>query len=281
MALTFSPIIPARRKVHSEGFSYFNLNERDFEGSADPVLNVDHFRMSERPFPARPLAGFVAVTAVLENSSGGFVGRDHLGLHAQIDPGGLYGLVAGSGMIAEESPNAGKICEGIHVSLNLSSKLKRQPPRSFTLEPKQVKEWKPNPQIRGRVFLGKLAGAESSVSLPAPISFFEFFSKPKMSVSPRVLAESGGIVYVMSGKIRVSSGDKVISVEAMNAIGFANEEKDVELFIEALDESHFIFITGRSCREPIVTHGGFVMNTQAEIADAIKRYQSGEMGKLV
>lgn len=280
MSLTFSTAVPARRKVHSDGFSYLNLSANHFAGLADPVLNLDHFRMSERAFPPRPLAGFAAVTAVLENSEGGFVGRDHLGMNARVMPGGFYGLVSGSGMIAEESPFSGTICEGIHVSINLAATDKKNPPRSFTLEPNQVKEWKPNPALRGRVFLGKLAGAESPVSLPTPFSFFEFSMRPKMSASPRVLSEFGGLVYLLRGKLRLTSGDEVTGLEATQAIAFSNPEKDQELFIESLEESHFVFLAGRACREPVVTLGGFVMNTQSEISDAIARFQSGEMGKL-
>lgn len=280
MALTLSPVIPARRKVHSDGFSYLNLNAGGFGGLADPVLNLDHFRMSERPFPPRPIAGFAAITAVFERSEGGFVGRDHLGMHARILPGGCYGLVSGSGMIAEETPFPGTTCEGIHISVNLQSAAKRAPPRSFALEPNQVKEWKPNPALRARVYLGKLAGVESAVALPAPFSFFEFMMRPMMSASPRVLAESGGLVYVLRGKIRLTTGDDVVALESAQAIAFANPEKDQELFVETLEESHFIFLAGRACREPVVSHGAFVMNTAAEIADAIARYQSGKMGKL-
>jgi redox-sensitive bicupin YhaK (pirin superfamily) len=280
MGLTLSSIIPARRKVHSDGFSYFNLNGNAFGGVVDPILNLDHFRMSERPFPPRPLAGFAAVTVVLEGSPGGFVGRDNLGLHARIGPGGFYGLISGTGMIAEETPYAGSVCEGIHVSINLAAKEKRRPPRSFALEPNQVKEWKPNPQIRGRVYLGRLAGAESSAALPAPFSFFEFHSRARMSVRPRVLAESGGLVYVLSGRIRLSAGDEIVDLEAMHAIGFGSPEKDQELLLESLEDAHFFFLSGRSCREPEVTHGGFVMNTSDEIAETIRRYQSGGMGTL-
>lgn len=281
MALTFSPIVPARRKVHSDGFSYLNFSASAFgAGFLDPILNLDHFRMSERPFPPRPLAGFAAVTAVLETSPGGFVGRDHLGLRARVGPGGLYGLVSGSGMIAEEMPYPGTTCEGIHVSINLPVRSKRESPRSFVLEPAQVKEWKPNPQIRGRVYVGKLAGAESPALLPIPCSFFEFHARAKMSVTPRVLAESGGLVYLLSGKLRLSAGDEIVGLDALQAIGFANGEKDSEILVEAIEESHFFFVSGRACREPVVTHGGFVMSSAAEIADAIARYQGGKMGSL-
>lgn len=280
MPLSFSPIITARRKVHSDGFSFFNLNERFFGGMIDPILNLDHFRMSERPFPPRPLAGFSAVTTVFESSRGGFLARDHLGLNAQVLPGGLYGLVSGSGMIAEETPNAGEVCEGIHISINLLGKDKKLPPRSFTLEPSQVREWKPNPQLRGRALLGRIAGAESPVSLPSHFSFFEFEMKPKMSVTPRVLSKSGGMVYVIRGKVRLSSGDEVVPLEAGQAVGFSSDDKDLEVFIESLDDAHFFFLSGKRCGEPKIMHGSFVMNTPVEIADAIRRFQVGEMGKL-
>lgn len=280
MALQFSPIITARRKVHSDGFSFFNLNERFYGGLIDPILNIDHFRMSERPFPARPLAGFTAVTSVFETSEGGFVARDHLGLNATIGPGGLYGLVSGSGMIAEETPMPGMTCEGIHISINLPAKHKKRAPESFFQTPGQVKEWKPNPQLKARVLLGKIAGVQSDVKLPDPFTLLEFQMRPKMSANPRVLSTSGGMIYVLRGKVRVSAGDEVNTLDAYQSIGFQSEERDVELFIESLEDAHFFFFSGKSCKEPMITHGPFVMNTQDEIADAIQRYQSGEMGKL-
>lgn len=280
MSLQFSPIITARRKVHSDGFSFFNLNERFYGGLIDPILNIDHFRMSERPFPARPLAGFSAVTCVLETSEGGFIARDHLGLHATIAPGGFYGLVSGSGMTAEETPTPGMTCEGIHVSINLPARQKKRAPESFSQTPEQVKEWTPNPQLKARVLLGRIAGVQAEVCLPEPFALLEFQMRPKMSANPRVLSASGGMIYVLRGKVRVSAGDDVNSLEVHQSIGFQSEDRDVEIFLESLEDSHFFFFAGKSCKEPVVTHGPFVMNTQAEIADAIERYQRGEMGKL-
>lgn len=280
MALQFSPIITARRKVHSDGFSFFNLNERFYAGMIDPILNIDHFRMSERAFAPRPLAGFSALTYLFENSEGGFLGRDHLGNQTQIYPGGLYGLVSGTGMIAEEVPDAGKTCEGIHITVNLTSKGKKLAPSSFALSPDEIKEWKPNPQVWARVLLGKVAGAESPVKLPEPFTMVEYVMRPRMSASPRVFGSSGGMIYVLRGKVRVSSGDEVNTLEAMQSIGFQSEDKDLEVFLESLDDSHFFFFSGKSCKEPLVIHGAFVMNSQAEIAAAIERYQRGGMGRL-
>lgn len=280
MSLTFSPILTARRKIYSEGYSFYELNERFFGGMLDPVLNVDHFRMSERAFQPRPIAGVSLFTVVLEDSPGGMFGRSHLGTPVKVGPGGFLGLVAGSGMTTEEVPVLGKITEGIQISINLGAKNRQTTPVSTLVEPTQVKEWRPNPGVRARVHLGKIAGAESAVALPVQLSFFEFQMKPRTSVSPRVLSESGGLIYLLRGKLRLSSGDDVIPLETQQAIGFQTAEKDSEIFIEALEETHFIFLSGKSLREGKIAHGGFVMSTQSEIETAIRRYQNGEWQSL-
>jgi redox-sensitive bicupin YhaK (pirin superfamily) len=285
MALEFSPIITAKRKVHSDGFTYLNLSERFFGGLIDPILTLDFFRMSEPTGPSRPLAGFSAATYLLERSAGRLETRDSRSPEkVVIGPGGFRWTHSGNGIIHEEQPVGREVCEGIHLSVNLPSAHKRSEPWTKILASAEVKEWKPNPSLRGRALVGKLAGAVSPIVSPSPFSFFEFTMKPKMSVSPRVLSESGGLVFALQGKLRISSSDDVLVFDGNQAVGFRNAEKDAELFIEALDspegEAHFLFLSGKACKEPFIAHGPFVMNTQAEIEAAIARYQRGEMGEL-
>lgn len=285
MPFEFSKITSAQRKVHSDGFAYLNLSEKMFAGLIDPILSIDIFKMSEANMPPRPMGGFSTATYLLRASPGSMESRDSRSDRREtILPGGLRWTHSGSGIIHAEHPVGGETCEGIHLSVNLPSAQKRTEPWTKYLEPAEVKEWKPNPALSGRVLIGRIAGAESKIPVPVPVSFFEFDVRTKMSVSPRVLAESGGLVYVLSGKVRVTGGDSVVVLEPAQAVGFANTEKDSELFVEALESkdggAHFIFVSGKACQEPVVAHGPFVMNTQAEVEAAIERYQRGEMGKL-
>ena len=39
-------------------------------------------------------------------------------------------------------------------------------------------------------------------------------------------------------------------------------------------------IAGRPLREPVVSQGPFIMNTEEQIASAIERYRAGAMGRL-
>ena len=41
-----------------------------------------------------------------------------------------------------------------------------------------------------------------------------------------------------------------------------------------------LLLGGVPLNEPVVQHGPFVMNTEAEIATAIRDYQSGKMGAI-
>lgn len=80
------------------------------------------------------------------------------------------------------------------------------------------------------------------------------------------------LLYVVDGKIEVNSqiADKLILVEFVN--------DDEEINIEALEDSVIIFCHGKPFNEPIVSYGPFVMNTEAEIKQAMIDYQSGKFG---
>ncbi len=58
----------------------------------------------------------------------------------------------------------------------------------------------------------------------------------------------------------------------------AREDQAFE--IEALEDTTILLLKGQPIDEPIVGHGPFVMNTTAEISQAMADYRSGRMGRL-
>ena len=52
-----------------------------------------------------------------------------------------------------------------------------------------------------------------------------------------------------------------------------------KLLITEPKESEFLFIAGKPIGEPIARGGPFVMNTKAEIIEAINDYQNGTFAK--
>jgi len=281
MPLSLTPVITASKKNYSDGFKYYNLSEKFFGGMMDPVLVVDHFQMKEPTFPPHPYAGYSAVTYIFDESPGGIRSRDSLGNDQSVHPGELQWIMAGRGIMHEEVPlSFDQAVEGLKILVNLSGTAKKRDPQVFHLTSEQIPKWSPSPALTVRVLSGRLSGVESPLKLPEPFTFFDVKIKARMGFRARILMDSGAIIYMMKGKVRLTAEDEVSQLEGFQAVGAQTEDKDGELLIDALEDSHFIFLSGKTLAEPIISHGPFVMNSSEEIASAIEAYQRGEMGKL-
>ena len=49
---------------------------------------------------------------------------------------------------------------------------------------------------------------------------------------------------------------------------------------DATTPARFLLLAGVPLREPVARYGPFVMNTQREIEEAVRDYQSGRMGAI-
>ncbi|MNN75745.1 hypothetical protein D3C81_1920670 [compost metagenome] len=58
------------------------------------------------------------------------------------------------------------------------------------------------------------------------------------------------------------------------------EPEGDELLLEANNEALVLLLSGEPIDEPIVGYGPFVMNSQAEIRQAIQAFQAGEFGRM-
>ena len=68
------------------------------------------------------------------------------------------------------------------------------------------------------------------------------------------------------------------SIGDYQLVQFAMNGESIE--IEAQSESLLLIIAGKPIKEPIVSWGPYVMNTQSEIMEAMRDYQMGKMGIL-
>ncbi len=82
-------------------------------------------------------------------------------------------------------------------------------------------------------------------------------------------------LFVLKGRVRLGSG------EIAGAAEIAVLEREEDTFaIEALEDTTLLFLNGQPIEEPIVGQGPFVMNTPAEIDQAMDDYRNGRMGRL-
>jgi redox-sensitive bicupin YhaK (pirin superfamily) len=227
------------------------------------------------PFGPHPHRGFETVTFILD---GLLAHRDSAGHESVIGPGGVQWMTAGSGLVhAEVSPRefmqSGGPLEILQLWVNLPPALKMTAPRYVGLQRDQI------PVIEsedGKVRMQLVSGSYGGVSGPVESLTDVFMSTVEMQAGGRLyldnLLERNVFLYVVRG---------VISIAPDTVSAFHLAEFDAvgdELEIRAEQDCVLLLGHADPIREPVVSHGPFVMNTREEIKQAIQDYQAGRFG---
>lgn len=269
-----SPVIASTSRSMSPDFAVRSLEFGDEPSS--PVLAVDDFRVSGRPFGPHPHAGFSAMTYVFRDSPGRLRNRDSLGAHFVVGPGGLCWLQAGSGAMHEEIPaDAQKPLHGLQVFVNLSAEHKLSTPHTYAVDAERVPLWKSPAGDEVRVVVGTHAG------LTSPVAPLEPFTLLDVTLVSSVQLELGhrhnAVVYVRRGEVVVDAGGTSRTVaEGQAVVGSGGGL----LQLTGQKQADVIVLSGTGLDERIVMQGPFVMNEPSQIDAAMVRYRAGQMGSL-
>ncbi len=276
MSIQFSRVIASHPQGNGRTFSVKAIPLAELGGRASPLLVLDEFRVSGRPFPPHPHAGFAAVTYVFEDSKGDLRSRDSLGNDLVTGPGGIVWTQAGRGVIHEELPaNPNRELHAIQLFVNLSSKNKLTPPRMFRLERSAIPEWHSDTGDRVRVVVGSFEGVSSPL---VPVEPFQLLDvELRSDISFKLRAGHNALVYVVDGDVTARADGHEQKVRREHAIGIHG---DGEVRFDAAPRAHFLILSGTEINEPVATEGPFIMNDSAQLADAVARYNAGEMGNL-
>ncbi len=249
------------------------------EDGLDPFLLLDEFDSDEADdylagFPAHPHRGFETVTYMLD---GHMLHEDHLGNRGDLVPGAVQWMTAGRGIIHSEMPQqvAGRM-RGFQLWINLPGAEKMQPAAYQDLEPERM----PRVEVPGgevTVVAGTLQRADAA-PVVGPIGGGAteplYFDVALGAACALTLATPVGhtvLAYVFDGAAEV--GGRRLEKGAMAVLGAG-----ATLTVAALAEgARVLVLGGRPLGEPVVHYGPFVMNTVAEIQQAIRDFQSGRL----
>ena len=225
-----------------------------------------------------PHKGFETVTIVYE---GAVEHRDSTGAGGVIAPGDVQWMTAASGILHEEyhAPafaRKGGDFEMVQLWVNLPARDKSANPGYQSLRNADI------PAVAlpaGAGTLRVIAGAFGDTKGPAhtftPINIWDVKLSHGKQVSLDVPEGHTLSVAVLSGTIVIDRHDTVR--EAQTAI-FSRDGGAIT--IEATDDAKLLVLTGEPIEEPVVAHGPFVMNTMAEIKQAMLDFQSGKFGAV-
>lgn len=263
------------------GFTANAFRERDFAGAMDPLVMVDHFRMSEPTFGAHPHAGLSAVTVLFEDSEGAFHNRDSLGNDFDLMPGDLYWLKAGSGAVHDEAPRPGASIHGLQVFVNLPARMKQDAPESLRVKAQEMPVLETDGN-RVRVVLGDSHGITGQVSPAQPMTILDGKIAAGSTFAHELQVDENGWVYAIEGEIELMVADEKVRLQAGESIaieaipGLATHT--IELMNVADSGAHFALFAAVPVKESFVQKGPFVMNNLAEIAQVEADYAAGKLG---
>ena len=244
----------------------------------DPFLFLNHhgpqtYPPSNRglPFGPHPHRGFETVTFIL---SGSLAHKDTGGGESVVEAGGVQWMTAGRGLVhAELSPDAfkreGGPLEILQLWVNLPARLKKTEPRYVGLAAEQIAKSAPAPGVLMRAVSG-MPGAPLD-SLTGVMLATVQFAADGQAMLPAPAGRSV-LFYTVRGSARVGGTE----IAPRHLATIANDGEGVHV----TSPGGCLLLYGHAdpIGEPVVAHGPFVMNTQAEIVEAVRDYQLGRFG---
>ncbi len=241
----------------------------------DPFLLFDHFAFNdplEGPivgFPTHPHRGIETVTYMLEGS---VRHRDSLGNAGLIGPGDVQWMTSGRGILHEEMPRRGPsgAIYGFQLWVNLPAAQKMGAPRYQEVNAAAI----PVVNHDGasvRLVAGEFAGRRGPVTeIAASPLYLEVNLQPAASFAVAIPRGHTALAYVFEGAGRF--GADLQEVKAVRMVMFGDGDR-----VEVQSESgvRFMLMAGAPFREPIAPYGPFVMNTPAEIRQAMAELRNG------
>jgi redox-sensitive bicupin YhaK (pirin superfamily) len=250
---------------------------QDLQRRLDPFLMLDAFGSDSRDdyiggFPDHPHRGFETITYMLE---GRMRHRDSAGNQGLLTSGGVQWMTAGRGVIHSEMPEQedGRM-EGFQLWLNLPASDKLCVPWYRDIASPEIPEWHGD-GVTARVIAGQTHGVHAVVQREATAPLYLDLHLAAGAQFEQPLPDShNAFVYVYRGDLQL--GGQPVRQQRMAIL--ANEAGSDGIVLQAgADGARAILIAGRPLREPIAQYGPFVMNSNAEIFQAVEDFRAGRL----
>jgi redox-sensitive bicupin YhaK (pirin superfamily) len=260
----------------------------------DPFLLFDDFR-NDRPadflkgFPWHPHRGIETITYVL---TGTVAHGDSLGNSGTLGAGDIQWMTAGSGIIHQEMPHGdpqGRM-HGFQLWANLPASLKMTAPRYQDVSARDIPSITDDDGTHVRVVCGEFWGKRGPVDgIAADPSYLDVSIPPdrRKTLPVEVSRHAFAYVFAGSGSFRDASGPLPVKTDDTgdvdNAVYKQAGDRSLIVFdrgdevtVQAGERGiRFLLVSGKPLEEPVAWYGPIVMNTQAELKQAMDDVRNG------
>jgi quercetin 2,3-dioxygenase len=262
----------------------------EFSPENSPFLMLDYgasknFEPSknQRGVGSHPHRGFETVTIALK---GKIEHHDSRGNHGIIGEGDVQWMTAGSGILHQEYFEKGFNSSGgelqmIQLWVNLPAVDKMSEPKYQEITKSHI------PVIAKdgfeiKVIAGEFGYTKGPATTHTPINVWIIdleISKKLKTKSEKYLElnfdpEDNTIILVLEGSITING----TLVPKSNLVKFNHDGSLIKL--NSKNDCKFLVLSGTPINEPIAHYGPFVMNTKAELIQAVDDFNDGKFGDL-
>ena len=248
----------------------------------DPFLLLDelgpvHYAPGEAlGAPDHPHRGMETVTYILQGEG---AHADSAGNAGTIGPGDVQWMTAGAGVVHREMPSldiqrTGGPSHGFQVWVNLPRAHKMTAPRYQEMSAASIPQVQTDDGLASaRIIAGDAYGVTSPTRTFVPMHYHHWTLKPGGSVQLPIPADHNVGLYVFDGTLTVQ--DQRLERRELAVLS----EGDTVAF-RSEQGAQVLLLAGPPLNEPIAWGGPFVMNTDAEIAQAWADFRAGKMGTI-
>jgi len=230
-----------------------------------------------RGVDVHPHKGFETVTIAYQ---GAVEHHDSAGNHGIIYPGEVQWMTAGSGILHKEyherefSSKGGKF-EMIQLWVNLPARFKGEAPHYQALTNDIIREVAlPEDQGVVRIIAGNYNGINGPANTYTPINLWDVRIEKGTDLQVSIEEIHTTAILILHGQVAING--TTVPEHHMALFG----QEGTEINIHASKDAVLLVMSGEPIDEPIASYGPFVMNTQAELMEAMEEFRAGKFGTL-
>jgi quercetin 2,3-dioxygenase len=257
----------------------------------DPFVHMDQMGEVEyapgepKGTPWHPHRGFETVTYMID---GRFAHQDSNGGGGLIQDGATQWMTAGAGILHIETPPedlvvSGGLFHGVQLWVNLPAKDKWVPPAYQTLEADQVKVvTSADASSLVRIIAGDVGGHVGPGGTYTPMAYVHATVPAGEQLDLPWNPDFNALVYVLAGAGIAGAEARLVRTGNLAVMGAG-----ASITIRAADQQEgpsdqleVLVLGGQPIGERVEMYGPFVMNTKAELGQAMEDFQAGRLGSI-
>jgi redox-sensitive bicupin YhaK (pirin superfamily) len=277
--------------LEGEGFPVHRAFAGVSRALLDPFVHMDQMGAVQyapgepKGTPWHPHRGFETVTYMID---GRFQHQDSHGGGGMIQDGATQWMTAGSGILHIETPPedlvmSGGLFHGVQLWVNLPAKKKMIPPAYQGIDAAAVKlAVSADAGALVRVIAGEVGRHRGPGSTHTPITLIHATVSPGARLQLPWDPSSNALIYVLAGAGRVGSQGRPVRDGQLVVFGRGDwfEVRGDDRQGSQSPALELLILGGQPIREPVVAYGPFVMNTKAELGQALADFEAGLFGRI-